>query len=61
MELTRAEVVIVDFHRFPSGFPLSDQAKLKEIHKMMLDKVKSKLGLWQCSVKCRPVGNYQTN
>ena len=44
MELTRGEVVIVDFHRFPSGFPLSDQGKLKEIHKMMLDKVKSKLG-----------------
>lgn len=44
MELTRAEVVIVDFHRFPSGFPQSDQSKLNEIHKMMLDKVKNKLG-----------------
>lgn len=60
MELTQGEVVIVDFHRFPSGFPLSDQAKLKEIHKMMLDKVKSKLGR-ESAVKCRPAGNQETN
>lgn len=44
MELTKKEIVIVDFHRFPSGFPQKDNKKLSEIHKLLFEKVKTKLG-----------------
>lgn len=46
MEMSPGEVVIVDFHRFPRGFPQNQPSKLKEIHKKMFQIVKNKLGMF---------------